>query len=89
MSEIRLEEWQTAEVKTCGSCNHMRRSGGVGGDSCVVKLPCWVATKQRDPESYNNRYTHDTYTCDLWTPKMVNGVVVTFSKVVKWAADSK
>jgi len=89
MSEIRLEEWQTADVRTCGSCNHLRRSGGVGGDYCGLKLPNWVAVKVKDPESCFTRGVHDTDTCDLWTPKMIDGVVVTFSKVVKWAASGK
>jgi hypothetical protein len=85
---VELKEWQNADTGKCGSCHHFRRSGGVGGDWCGLRLPEWVVMRN-DPDCENQRSMSDDATCDLWKPKYVDGHLVTFAKVIKWTANGQ
>ena len=85
---VELKEWQDADTGKCGSCNHFRRSGAVGGDWCGLLLPQWVVMRD-DPLSDNQRSMSDGATCDFWKPKYVDGQLVTFTKVIKWTANGQ
>lgn len=91
---IRLGENQSAEPRRCGSCNHFRHRqpeyDTVG--RCSLRLPPWVPVAAKldpdwlDENGDGGRAVQDTDGCDLWTPRLENGVTAQFEQRRIWTA---
>ncbi len=85
-----LNERQSAEPNQCGSCQHFQpREPGDGFGQCTLRLPPWVAVKQREGERdswCNERTIQDINTCSLYQIKKVGGEPVEFIQQRVWQA---
>ena len=85
MSSIRLDERQSAEPSTCGSCGYYRRPGNGCRGNCGFAMPPWIRLLHAHASSangYNEMFenssdptmVYDTQTCSFWTASGVTYV---------------